>query len=309
MTAHDLDAAVDRIALKQAGAFSRIQARSTGMTDSMIDQRRALGEYLTLAPGVHALRSHPGSFLRQCWAAVLSEPDAALGAFTAGYFQRLDGIRQGAIELVAPPGSNARNSLARVHRFENVKVIVGPHGLPMTTVAQTVIDIASRCSYPRMDAILDDGLLVGRLTLDDLEERLAAYEGTRRPGLPLMRAMLADRREDGWQPTESELERRLFRILRGLPGDGRVERQQPFPWRDAPPGRVDAWLPGYWLLVEADGRRWHARTKDFDHDRWRDSVALAHGVPVMRFTWAHVTQRPHEVRQLVIAAGARRRVS
>jgi very-short-patch-repair endonuclease len=95
-------------------------------------------------------------------------------------------------------------------------------------------------------------------------------------------------------------------MLRLLPGDVEVRRQTPFPWRDALPGRVDNWIPAYNAIVEADGRRWHARLRDFDRDRWRDNIAVSKGVAVLRFTWVHLTQRPREARELVLATGQQR---
>ena len=106
-------------------------------------------------------------------------------------------------------------------------------------------------------------------------------------------------------PTESELERKLDRVLHHLPGEERVLRQQPFPWRDPASGRVDRWLPRSRIIVEGDGRRWHARFRDFDRDRWRDNVVAAHGIFVLRFTWVHLIERPREARELVIATGRR----
>lgn len=302
MKDHEADRRIELVARRQEGVFSRTQAYRVGFSSQMIDDRLQWRAWLRLAPAVYALASHPGSFERQCWAAVLAEADAAVGGMSAAWLHRFADVRPGRVEVVVGPACNARNPLAIVHRYDGA-LITSLKGLPITTVAQTVFDIANRTSYPRMERILDALLLDRRVSVEVLDERLAAYEGTRRPGLPLMRAMLEDRRQEGWAPSESELEDRLDRILRNLPGDGRVERQRPFPWRKAPKGRVDRWLPGYGLIVEADGRRWHARLHDFDADRWRDNRAAANGVTVLRFTWVHLTRRAREARQLVIDAG------
>jgi len=82
-----------------------------------------------------------------------------------------------------------------------------------------------------------------------------------------------------------------------------VTWQVPAPWS---PGdqRVDAFILEWRLILEADGRRWHARVADFDNDRWRDNQAAAMGLRVQRFTFTHLTQRRGEVAELIAAAGA-----
>lgn len=301
MFGHELN----RLARRQHGVFNHSQAALIGFSDTMIADRVRGGGWLRLAPGVYALPSHPGTFLRQCWASILSEPSAAIGGMAAAALWTLGEIRPGRVEIVVPTDGNARHPLATVHRYAD-PLVTTRDGLPITTVAQTIMDIARRCSYERMDRIIDSALLGRLTTLPLLEERLAAYEGTRRAGLPLARAMISDRMKEGWAPNESELEHRLDPLLRQLPGDGRVLRQHSFPWRQAEAGRVDRWLPGYRLIVEADGRRWHARLADFDRDRWRDNVAASRGIFVLRFTWVHLTERPREARDLVIATGQAR---
>jgi very-short-patch-repair endonuclease len=47
---------------------------------------------------------------------------------------------------------------------------------------------------------------------------------------------------------------------------------------------VDALIPDWRLVLEADGRRYHQRIEDFERDRWRDAEAAVHGLHVMRFT-------------------------
>lgn len=298
------DRAIELVARGQAGVFSLGQARTAGFTNRMVDARLRVGRWLRLTAGVYALPSHEGTFLRQCWAAVLAEPNSAIGGLAAAALWRLGSARPGRPELVVPPTGSARNPIARVHRYAHPKITT-LRRLPITTISQTVFDIAGRSTHDEMEGVLDGALLGRQTTVADLDERLAAYQGTRRAGLPLMRSLLDDRRAEGWAPTESELERVLGKCLRGLPGDGRLLRQHPFPWRDARPGRVDFWLPGYNTLLEADGRRWHARLHDFDKDRWRDNLAVTHGVRSLRFTWVHLVERPSEVRELVIAVGSR----
>ena len=39
------------------------------------------------------------------------------------------------------------------------------------------------------------------------------------------------------------------------------------------------------LILESDGRRWHARVADFDRDAWRDMQAAVLGYRVLRWSY------------------------
>lgn len=295
---HELDARIDRIAHPQCGAFNLDQVRAAGGTDQAAAHRVELGRWFRLGPAVLALAASKGTFERQCWAAVLGEPVAAVGGFSAAVLRSFRGFTPGRPEIVVPPSGNARSPLARVHRYDAAAVST-VRGLRVTTAAQTVFDLAPRITVDRLEATVDDLLLTGRLTMDELEERLAVYETSRRAGLPVLRSVIGDRRVDALTPAVSELERRGDRILRRLRGRPRVLTEVSFPWLQGGFGRVDRYLPDDAILVEFDSRRWHARLADFDKDRWRDNQAIAAGVAPLRFTWLHVTRRPAEVLAII----------
>jgi hypothetical protein len=295
---HDLDRRIDAIARRQCGAFNLDQLRRSGGDDDAAVHRVAIGRWVRLAPALFAVSSYSGTFERQCWAAVLGETVAAVGGLSAAHFLGFRGFRPGRPEIVVPPNGNARSPLATIHRYDGVAV-TKIRGLPVTTPAQTLFDIASRITVARLEGTVDDELLRGRLAMDDLEERLAVYAESRRAGLPVMRSLISDRRENGPAPAVSDLERRGDRILRRLHGRPSVVAEASFPWLKGGAGRVDRYLPDHRVIIEFDGRRWHARLRDFDADRWRDNQAAAAGLVVLRFTWVHVTTRPREVLALI----------
>lgn len=175
-------------------------------------------------------------------------------------------------------------------------------GLHVTTIAQTLCDIVSRVRVDRWERAADGLLLEGRVTIDELQERRLRYEKSRRAGMPTFRALVDERLADGYVPPASELERALAAALDLVVGCPPVVWQAPAPW--APDAqRVDAMIPEWRLVLEADGRRWHARLDDFDRDRWRDNQAAALGLRVLRFTHIHLTKRRHEAVTLITAAG------
>jgi hypothetical protein len=295
---HELDRRIDAIARRQCGAFTLDQLRRAGGDDDAAVYRVAIGRWVRIAPAVFAVSSYPGTFERQCWAAVLGEPVAAVGGLTAAHVRGFRGFLPGRPEIVVPPNGNARSPIAAIHRYDGVAVSK-VRGLPVTTSAQTLFDIAPRISVVRLESAVDDELLRGRLSMIDLEERLSVYAGSRRAGLPVLRSVIGDRRENGPGPAVSDLERRGDRILRRLQGRPAIVAEASFPWLKRGSGRVDRYLPDDGIIIEFDGRRWHARLQDFDTDRWRDNQAAAAGLAVLRFTWVHVTTRPREVVSLI----------
>lgn len=291
---HELDRRVDLLAAKQAGAFNLRQVRAAGGGPNAASARIQLGVWLQLGPEVFATASSRGTYLRQCWAAVLGEREAWVGAFAAATFQGVPDFRPGRPEIVVPPGSNARSGLARVHRYAGAAVTT-LRGLPITTPAQTIFDVAARVSVDRLERGIDHLLLEGRMSVADLDDRLTTFVDSRRPGLPILRLLISERRADGFSPPMSELERLGDRILKRLSGRPTVQREVSFSWLRGGAGRVDRFLPDSGIIIEFDGRRWHTRVQDFDADRWRDNEAAAAGLVVLRFTWAHVKLRPRDV--------------
>lgn len=83
-------------------------------------------------------------------------------------------------------------------------------------------------------------------------------------------------------------------LLREAGLGGWVSQYQP-PWYDGVRGIVDLAWPRLGLVVELDGRRWHATTQAQADDRRRDRAATAHGWLVLRFGWQEVVHRPATV--------------
>jgi hypothetical protein len=302
MTYHDVDRAIERLARVQHSAFSLRQIRPLGCTNDMADDRVLAGRWFRLARSVFALASGPPTWQRQYKAAELTVPGSALRGAAAAQVHRLAGARVVRPQLVVPYCANTRNPLADLSRSQGVPTTVVDH-LTVTSVAQTVFDLLQFWTFDQVERAVDGALLERRLLLDELEERLTALDRSRRPNIEAFRALVAERASEGWQPPESELEAILFRVLATIPALPRVVRQVDLPWRSPRESRCDALVPDWRLIIEGDGRRWHARVQDFDRDRWRDNEAIAHGFRVQRYTWTHLTERPVEVRDLVVAAG------
>ena len=132
-------------------------------------------------------------------------------------------------------------------------------------------------------------------------QRGTVISGSRLTGTKAFRETIAGLTDD-YVPTESEFERMLLRAIDD-PRVPNVNRQARLAWWPVLPHRVDAVIPEWNLILEADGRAFHTKRADFERDRQRDNLAAVHGYRVMRFTYRALTQDPAAVLQLVFNAG------
>lgn len=304
----EIDLRIDKLARAQHGAFSRQQAFELGASERFVTRRLTQNEWVRPVHAVYALARSAGTWLRQCMIAELSVEGSAIAGRTAAALHGLTGFRQGPIELLVPVNASCRHPWAALHRYSGAQ-LTHVDGIAVTTVAQTMFDVAPVVWPWPLERALDDALLEKRITVGELDERLRFYEGSRRPGLPRIRPLILERREETWIPPESELEALLLDVLERLPSRPRILRQAAMPWLAQQSGRVDVLLPDHRLVVEADGRRWHTRAADFDRDRWRDNQAAANDHRVMRFTWVHLRDLADDVVAVVERAIGRSAVA
>jgi hypothetical protein len=298
MTASGVDRAIEALARRQHGAFSRAQATAQGATARMIRGRAASGRWIQLAPGVLALPGNPPTWERQCMAATLSVSGAVLFGTAAGALHGFTGCRRGHPHLAVPVGSHHETPLATVHQLRHIETTM-VRGIPVVTAAQCLVDLPRFVTTPRARAALHDALTVNPTLLALVQDRFVDLSCSRLPHLSVVRDLL-DELGDDEAPTASELERALDIVLLRVPGVPLSHRQASFPWRHGAPQRVDRLIPAWRLIIEADSRRWHTRVDDFERDRERDNEAAIHDHHVLRFTWARLAREPDRaVAQLI----------
>ncbi len=304
MTSNELDRRLDGIARRQHGVFHRRQLVEIGYTRRMIEHRRATGAWLSLAPSVYALASHPFTWLRQAKAAELSIEGAAVSHRAAAVLSGFDGYRAGGIDITVPAGCRNASPLATVHRTKEL-TSVRRQLIAVTPVARTVVDLSSVVSPWCLERTIDQALLERMTSVGRLEAEIARAARGHQARIGLLRDLVADR-GDGYVPPESELEAELYAALESPLLPDHI-RQASLPWWSPAPLRVDALIPAWRVIVEIDGRRWHTRVRDFERDRARDHLAQRHGYEVVRFTFRQVRGSDRYVVELLLEIGAHRR--
>ena len=281
---------------------SREQARHQGLTDAGIHRLIRAGAWHRIDTGVFSLNSAPVSWERQLQAAVLSRPIAYAAGRSAGLLHEFDGFRPGRPEIIVPFAGNARSPLARVirsRRFDEIttKTVAG---FEATSVAETILTLAATNPPATIERLVDSQLAAKKLDVVDFDpifERLA-YARVR--GLPTLKRIVKARDHKAYQPPTSVLEHHLYRLLnkKELP---EYSRQVPFSFEQMK-ATVDAYIPEWKLIVEADGRRWHTRQADFERDRERDNAAASAGLVVVRFTF-RMLKEPGSCLKTLVEAG------
>lgn len=190
-------------AADQYGAITRRQLLSAGVTQRQIDRRMAVGSLTTVARGVYFVAGVTPTWEQRAVAAVLVTHarayEGALSHESAAAVHGLPGYtRSGTILLSINARDRHPNPLAIMSRMCDLleeDVIDGPLGVPITSVARTVLDLATQSS--RIDtaqAIISGAVEAGKTTLDELEHRFG--QARRRSGIiPVRKALLRARRE------------------------------------------------------------------------------------------------------------------
>jgi very-short-patch-repair endonuclease len=284
--------AVLELARRQHGVITRAQLLELGLSEGAVDHRVARGWLHPVQRGVYAVGRPQLTRLGTLLAAVLScGPGAALSHEAAAEVLGIRRQRPGPIDVTVPGGRRRRPGV-RVHRAAlPLAEVAERHGIPVTTVVRTLVDLATRLSKDELEAAVNEA---DRLDLVDPERlREALDEMQSRKGAVALKRIL-DRRS--FTLTDSVLERRFLAIVRraALPLPQTQQRVNGF--------RVDFWWPDLGLVVETDGLRYHRTPAQQARDRRRDQAHIAAGLKPLRFTHAQIAYEPGEVERILKAA-------
>ncbi len=185
---------------------------------------------------------------------------------------------------------SSREGIRVHHREIHPLEIVDRNGMPFTSPAQTVFDLATRYGAESLAEIANQGFVERVLTIEAL--RTVELRNAGRRGSKAFRRLL-DRIDPNGRRVRSPLEVRVERFLRtrGFPDweqnvrlrVGDEVREPDFLWR------------AQRVMVEADGRDPHLAPLTFDDDRRKDRRARVEGWEPVRITWDDMDFRQDEV--------------
>ena len=162
-------------------------------------------------------------------------------------------------------------------------------GLPTTTPARAVIDLAGRLSEDDLRAVLNH-CTGKRLALPTTIRRRLEALGSNRPGGPMLADLLRGRLDTDRVP-DGVFEHRLLELLSTLPGPPPVPQYHLVE----PDGRdrwLDAAYPDERFGVEAQSYEYHADLEPWARDLTRAVPLLGLGWVIFPVTWFDLTERP-----------------
>ncbi len=277
---------------------SREQLLDFGVPAAAIRHRVARGRLHPLLRGVYAV-GRPGVSESGHWmAAVLAAgPGALLSHGSAASLWGLLPQAPARTEVTVPPGRSARTPGLCVHR----RAPIPSHrtrrlGIPVTTPARTLVDIACRLGQEARERAVADADRLGLIDPEALRAWTSRCPSMR--GIAVLRDSL-DRHT--YTLTDSRLEQRFLPIARraGLPPPRTQVRLGRY--------RVDFYWPQLGLVVETDGLRYHRTADQQARDRVRDQFHLAAGRTPLRFTHTQVVLEPAQVERTLRAVAGRLR--
>jgi very-short-patch-repair endonuclease len=292
-----LDQTISACAARQHGVISAKQLGALGVAPRAVSHRVTAGRLHRVHHGVYAV-GHTVLTGRGRWmAAVLAAgPGAALSHASAAALWDLR--RSGArIVDVSVPGRTGRAKQAglRVRKPRTLRPseITTRDGIPVTTPARTILDLAATPQPHRLERALDQAEILELTDYPALNAIAQAHPG--HPGAGRLRRVLAAY-DAGATLKRSDLERLFLKICHdhGLP--------TPKVNHTVVDDEVDFLFTEQRLIVEADSWRYHRTRQAFERDRRRDAIHLRAGYRTVRITDRQLEERAEEVAQAVAAA-------
>jgi very-short-patch-repair endonuclease len=283
-----VDRAIAELAERQHGVVCVADLRELGVGSAAIQHRIRRRLLHPVHRGVYAV-GHPVLTTEGRWhAAVLAAGPGAVLSHRAGAEHRRIVDRRGGMTIdVTVNGRPGKRPGIRIHEAAGLTEADWTYldGIPVTTVARTLIDLAASEQWS-LESAMGAAERRGVLDLAALDAALARARGRR--GVARVRALRAQFRLTT-EFVRSELERRLLSLCR--------RRDLPTPranlWISVPGDgfEVDFCWPEERLIVETDSA-WHDDTLARKRDERRDRLLTAAGWHVLRLRWHDIVGSP-----------------
>jgi very-short-patch-repair endonuclease len=181
------------------------------------------------------------------------------------------------IDVTVPSRTGrAKRERIRLHRSSifSADDVTMHRGIPVTTVARTLLDVAATLSEPGLARTVEQAEIRRLFDLTAIENTIA--RNANHPGVNPLRRALELYRDD--ELTRSDLEA-IFRTL-----CDEYHLPHPLVNHTVEGKEVDFFWPAGRLIVETDGRATHFTIAAYEGDRARDARLLALGYRTVRVT-------------------------
>lgn len=290
------DELVTKLAGEQFNRISRAQLRRLGLSAHAIAHRVLAGRLVIVERGVYAVAPVLAHDPWGRWmTATLTHAGSVLSHLSAAVAWKLLSFERGLITITRR-GSHGRRVHGGVLVHQSTVLdgeVTTLNGIPITTVARTLVDIAGTVSERALRRAVREAVRLELVTMVELGDALGRYRGrrgvrelartlARYSGLPLERA-------------RSGAEVRALEILR--------DADVPMPRLNRYVACVEADLswPAWRLIVEIDGPPFHL---DVGEDACKEKAWGDAGWVVRRLSSDDVYERPRRLVELAVPPNA-----
>ena len=289
---HDACVTDQRRVFAPGAVITRDEARRGGWTDAAIHHATRAGRWERLRRGCYRVRAEPAGsrhevirldLIASATAAQHASPRAIMSHSPALAVHRLPTLWSASRPCLTVPAGTTLTDLngAHLHRAQlSHSETVEVDGLPLTSIARTVADVAREHGTDAAVIAVDAALRAGRVArgqLDEVLRRQLGWPGCRSAARAFL---LAD------PASESPLESlsRLRLLESGIPQP--VLQQEIGDELGRLLARVDFYWDEYGVVGEADGRDKYRDLDDVIAEKERQSLLMELGLTVVRWTWA-----------------------
>jgi putative AbiEi antitoxin of type IV toxin-antitoxin system len=272
---------VAAIAGRAQGVVTRAELLGAGLSSTGVERWLRKGLLIRRHPGVyrvgHAAPSIDASFVA---AVKACGEEATLSELAAAYHLSLIKKPPPRPEVTTPTERRVKGVKTRRRRL-GPKQVTKVRGIPVTTVPQTLVDIAAVLTEEELARACHEAGVRYKTTPRQVEAVLPRNA----PGSRKLRAVM----RGDVHVTLSELERGFLRLLReaGLP--------LPVTNKIAGSKRVDRRWPEQKLTVELVSYRFHNSYHSWEQDHARRREARARGDEFRTYTWRDITENAESV--------------
>jgi Transcriptional regulator, AbiEi antitoxin len=271
------DTTVAAIAGRQNGVVTRAQLLLAGMTHESVQRRVQNGLLIPVYRGTYRVGHRAPSIAATYTAAVLAcGPGAVLGGRAAAHVQRLIRGKAPPPEVITRKKRRIEGVLTSRCRRMDRRDVTRMHGIPMTIVARTIVDLAGGVSTEELARAVHQAQVLHGVKPHHVEAVLGRRSNA--PGAGMLRDILRG------GALLSELERAFLALLKE---EGLL---LPIVNRKRSAHYVDCRWPEHHLTVELDSFRYHNTRDAWEHDRDREREARARGDEIRRYTWYDVVE-------------------
>jgi very-short-patch-repair endonuclease len=282
--------AIANLAERQRGLATTAQLAALGVGRRTVERWVASGRLRRVHRGVYVFGPQPLTPRGKWLAAVLAKGSGAvLSHESAAALWRLAGDRP-LVDVTAPTGSQskAKSPGIRLHRAKlRPDEWLTHEGIPVTTVARTLFDLAEAIERPQLKSAWDEASRLRLLRVKQVATICARHPT--RPARRRIKPLLTARQLHDEERRRSPLEDRFAAFVQA--------NHLPPPHTNVlvDGDEVDVLWPTARLIVELDSWEFHHDRAAFEEDRNRDADHLLAGYRTIRVTHRRLDEEPERL--------------